>query len=293
MVRSYRTGIWTLTLATAAGAIAAQASGTPQALPLVILAQTAGAFLLYARIRSQTRQWAVTSTPVRTASPAAEPVKLPGHWILFVLPLLICAGTAAYLNAHYESLPSHIPIHHDAFGVANRWSDKGVRSVFGPLLFAGMLQTVFLFISFAMSHGTRGAVPGGVRMRSLRANLWLLLGVQWAGALLIASISLQPLLQIVSPFSPVLILAGLLAAGVVGALIYLMKLNSEPSDEVEDTPDECWRCGGVIYYNPEDPVLMVEKRMGLGYTINFGNRLAWIFVAHIFVCALAPVWLFR
>jgi uncharacterized membrane protein len=29
-------------------------------------------------------------------------------------------------------------------------------------------------------------------------------------------------------------------------------------------------------YNPRDPALFVEKRIGLGLTFNFGNRMSWI-----------------
>ena len=43
------------------------------------------------------------------------------------------------------------------------------------------------------------------------------------------------------------------------------------------TPDDCWKLG-IFYYNPRDPALMVEKRFGIGYTLNFGNRLSWAFV---------------
>jgi uncharacterized membrane protein len=57
-----------------------------------------------------------------------------------------------------------------------------------------------------------------------------------------------------------------------------MKKASEPSDPPEKTPEECWKAG-VVYYNPSDPALVVEKRTGFGYTLNFGNRLSWVLAA--------------
>jgi uncharacterized membrane protein len=54
------------------------------------------------------------------------------------------------------------------------------------------------------------------------------------------------------------------------------------------TPDAAWK-GGVIYYNPADPALFVEKRMGLGWTLNFANRRAWIFLAILGVIVLISV----
>ena len=41
------------------------------------------------------------------------------------------------------------------------------------------------------------------------------------------------------------------------------------------TADEHWHWG-LFYFNPADPALMVEKRMGIGYTLNFGNPWAWL-----------------
>ena len=39
------------------------------------------------------------------------------------------------------------------------------------------------------------------------------------------------------------------------------------------TPDSAWT-GGVFYYNPDDPALVVEKRSGLGWTVNLGHAQA-------------------
>jgi hypothetical protein len=32
-------------------------------------------------------------------------------------------------------------------------------------------------------------------------------------------------------------------------------------------------------YNPQDPAIFVQKRLGLGYTVNFGNRISWVLLA--------------
>jgi uncharacterized membrane protein len=33
---------------------------------------------------------------------------------------------------------------------------------------------------------------------------------------------------------------------------------------------------GIWYINPDDPALLVESRFGIGYTMNLGNRMAWL-----------------
>ena len=49
-------------------------------------------------------------------------------------------------------------------------------------------------------------------------------------------------------------------------------------DDIDD--DVHWKAG-MLYYNPQDPSLWVDKRMGIGWTLNFGNKLSWIFMAII------------
>jgi uncharacterized membrane protein len=45
----------------------------------------------------------------------------------------------------------------------------------------------------------------------------------------------------------------------------------------DTTPDSCWLFGR-LYFNRADPALLVEKRMGLGYTLNLGNPVSWLVV---------------
>jgi uncharacterized membrane protein len=55
------------------------------------------------------------------------------------------------------------------------------------------------------------------------------------------------------------------------------------------TPDSAWKAG-LIYYSPADPAVFVEQRVGIGWTLNFGNVWAWLFL----VLALAvPVLIVR
>lgn len=39
--------------------------------------------------------------------------------------------------------------------------------------------------------------------------------------------------------------------------------------------DRCWK-GGLIYINREDPSIFVEKRFGVGWTLNLGNPRGYI-----------------
>ena len=53
----------------------------------------------------------------------------------------------------------------------------------------------------------------------------------------------------------------------------------ELPDEVTKTDEERFLKWGVLYYNPEDPSLFVEKRFGIGSTLNMARWQAWLFIA--------------
>jgi uncharacterized membrane protein len=43
---------------------------------------------------------------------------------------------------------------------------------------------------------------------------------------------------------------------------------------------------GLFYFNRSDPSIFVEKRIGIGYTVNFARPIAWIVLVGIIVIAI-------
>lgn len=86
-----------------------------------------------------------------------------------------------------------------------------------------------------------------------------------------------------SPIFPVLdIVAPILLIGAISLLLVVL------APKRERPPDEEWK-GGVFYSNPRDRALLVPKRFGIGYTLNFGNPWAWALLALILMMAAAPL----
>jgi uncharacterized membrane protein len=74
----------------------------------------------------------------------------------------------------------------------------------------------------------------------------------------------------------------------VAVMIWFTRHNSPAEDGPvigDRTPDENWIWGGIFYWNREDPALIVEKRFGIGYTLNMARPAAWILVS----VTLAPL----
>jgi uncharacterized membrane protein len=46
-----------------------------------------------------------------------------------------------------------------------------------------------------------------------------------------------------------------------------------------------WKAG-LLYFNPGDSALMVPKRQGFGYTLNFGRPACWLIFAFILLLPL-------
>jgi len=89
----------------------------------------------------------------------------------------------------------------------------------------------------------------------------------------------------VNQLTPHLILFILAPVALLAVLSLLVPILACRDDR---TPDRCWKAG-IFYVNPADPALFVEKRHGIGYTLNFGNPWSWVVLIIVTLIAIAPV----
>jgi len=59
-------------------------------------------------------------------------------------------------------------------------------------------------------------------------------------------------------------------------------------DELYKDDDDKWILGS-IYYNKNDPAWMVEKRLGVGWTVNFAHPKSWIAVGGLIVFIISNI----
>ncbi|WP_263367169.1 DUF5808 domain-containing protein [Edaphobacter bradus] len=79
---------------------------------------------------------------------------------------------------------------------------------------------------------------------------------------------------------PVWIILGIVLSLVVISLVLLL------APKGQRPPDEAWN--GLFYSNRDDPALLVPKRFGIGYTLNFGHPWSWAVLAVIALGAALP-----
>jgi len=152
--------------------------------------------------------------------------------------------------------------------------------VYGPLCFGAGLVALISLLGYAISHAarrTRGAPGEEGTIDPGHPIALVLIGVEFFVAAMFSLVALLPLTG-----SPGLASMLMMAGAVIVCVVLLIRWQSRglaahaamahPGD---GTPDACWKLG-LFYFNPDDAALFVEKRIGIGYTINFARGMAWV-----------------
>jgi uncharacterized membrane protein len=235
------------------------------------------------------------------AEPSTSPVAelRPRHYGDYVpllweaLPLAIIAATAIFLATSYANAPAIIPIHFNVAGKPNSYATKAIGSYFSMIWVQLGLEV--LMTGVALLIVSAKALPGRAESRFRRVWLRYLFGMKaltlaFLGALavLIANAAqtgsggqITVILPITLVYVVVLLGSAIFLAvrtGQGGAL-----LGSPAETALDRMNDRYWKLGG-IYVNPQDPSWFVEKRFGVGWTLNFGNP--WSILA---MCGLLAV----
>lgn len=196
----------------------------------------------------------------------------------------ICVGLSLisllYVAINYSSLPDVIITHWGGNGKPNGFSDKNLFNVF----FTNFIDLSMVVLLSYTGIGMIG-LKTPIDMNKLEINrkkaIKYLNGMGYSYLLLILSLQSMtttiPVFMIKQSNIPIgiFIFGCIIPIFISVAFIYyyIMLRSLRPvnknSYNCEDD-DEKW-IYGFIYYNKDDPSLMVEKRYGAGVSINFGN----------------------
>lgn len=286
-LRSYRMAVWSLSLV-AIGCVVGGARLAAPALPEAgVLGQAVGASVAFAVVRRRILPFAVRVSGVRSATISTDHEGLPGGAASVIVPIGMLTATALYLHANWQRLPERVPVHWSIDGMPNGWADRTWHGVYGPLVVCALISLFIILIAEAIIHASPRARVAGTEAwttRFRRANLILLVAGVWGVSAMISLFALTPLFTDVSrPSALVWMIPVVLVLSILPFTWQLVRVVRERDSGSDGTPDACWKFG-LLYYNPKDSALMVEKRFGIGYTVNFGNRALWWIVG---IAALA------
>ena len=131
-----------------------------------------------------------------------------------------------------------------------------------------------------------------------RRYLLVLVFTEYVVALLTSWTALLPLRPQPESSPSAAVPLGLLSILLFALLLFLAHRPPEPwpaegAPTVGDrTEDRYWKAG-VVYINRSDPAVLVERRFGVGYTLNFGHWVSWMILAALLLLPLAALLLAR
>lgn len=219
-------------------------------------------------------------------------------------------ATLALSLALYPAMPDPVPVHFNAAGAVDDYMAKGWQVIAMPIavqafmalcLTASHWQILRSRRPSSPEHPVASAIAYGMFARAQSATLLV------TGIVITVSIAIMPLAfagVVTSDQSFVAFIAIIVAAilpNLAVSLVYgqagsrlLRRMTA--SSELGFDDDESWHLG-LFYINREDPSVVVPRRFGIGWTMNWGNPKSWglaaLLVAAIVVFVVLIEVLFR
>ena len=222
-------------------------------------------------------------------------------WNVAYVPIVLI--TLAIGLAIYPSAPDMVPMHMDFAGNVNSWAPKGPELIAFPVLLEAFMAACFILSHWVTLRSKKDIDPARPFISAYaygafaRAECLLLL---IGGATLTAVLGVPMILMMAELVSPVVtiglivlvVLAFTVAAAVV-SLVYgqsgsrLLKRLDASGGMIADN-DEHWKAG-IFYWNKDDASLILPKRFGVGWTMNWARPATWVIVGGFTLASIAFV----
>ena len=305
MRRVYLVTLLVISVACAAGSYALSLAANPLALSALTCAPVLAGFILMlvfrARVRAikRTEGWRAHAQRTATVAGSAEknaPKPLPLTWNLLYLPVILV--TLAVTVALYPAMPDPVPVHYNAAGVVDNYLAKGWQVIAMPVAVQAFLALSFAAAHWQMLRSRRPVAPESPTASALAYGMFARaqsVTLLVTGLVIVAAIALMPLTfaGVVTPGQSLVALLVVCVGAIVPqlgiALVYgqagsrlLRRMGA--AGELDFDDDASWRLG-LFYVNREDPSVVVPRRFGVGWSMNWGNPRAWGLAA-LFVAAV-------
>lgn len=218
----------------------------------------------------------------------------------FIIHGIITVISACWTLSYYDSIPNQIAMKFDLAGNVTRFADKSVQTVLFPNIMQIVMIVLFIFVNWSILNSKQQIDPGSpsesaARNASFRLR-WSFFTIM-TGLIMILLFSFIQLSMVLnlSPSTMALVSTLLPAIIVIGTLVITLTTGQggsrigpkRPPSTVQPYDDDAyWKLGG-LYFNPQDPAIFVEKRYGIGWTINVANKKAWFILLGIIAFAVA------
>ncbi|HEX6731530.1 MAG TPA: DUF1648 domain-containing protein [Pyrinomonadaceae bacterium] len=191
----------------------------------------------------------------------------------------------------YSYLPERVPLFLNLGGEVEVWGKKSLLSVFRVPLMAVITQAICLLMKYGAVQSASldlKAERAQLEEQYLHLEVGLWDWLRFAGATKMSAASLDTIFLSLPRFKflsrPTFVITAVAALlGVAGALYYGYRLfvvrremKARFVAKAGKTVDKQHVYGGLMYFNPSDSALFVNK-----YIFNFANKWVWVFIASI------------
>lgn len=229
--------------------------------------------------------------------------------LMFALPIPITLGLIGYTLTQYGAMPDLIPTHWGPNGQPDAFTEKNHFSVIALLLILLVMQGMMLTINaFTKKSGVKlnASKRSSSRIQQLtfrKYTSWLLFLTSLTLTFLCGFFQLTTIHgNLGGPFLMMAMPLGFLFIILCATAVYAFKvgqggsrvqleIEEEPVPGVTDYDDDANWKAGVFYVNKNDPSIFVEKRFGVGWTMNYGNPIGYLIIIAPLLVILAITFL--
>ncbi|WML39991.1 DUF5808 domain-containing protein [Neobacillus sp. OS1-2] len=213
-------------------------------------------------------------------------------WYVYVLPITIAIGLIGYTIFQYTILPEQIPTHWGIKGKPDAFTEKTPFSAISMTLVLLVMQFMFLGMNIATKKSgiklsATSTQDSRLRQLALRKySSWFMFLTSLLITLLFSCLQLSTIHpKLISNNWLVAIPLIFLLVILVGNVIFAVKVGrtdkkttGQVNGKITDFDEDSYWKGGLFYFNRNDPSIFVEKRFGVGWTLNFANPIGYLLV---------------
>lgn len=219
-------------------------------------------------------------------------------WILVAIQLIIIAFEIIITIKNKAIIPDKIIMQWDFQGNPTRLADKTLFNIY----FLPIIQLVMAFIlSFTNESYKRGkqrvmdkqSVRWSRSFRKISSYVGAVIAILVQIMMFVIQMtSVVPFLLEKTMSKTLIITLGLMLLAIIGLMVIYGQSGSRLNQESVTLPsyddDKYWKWG-MFYFNRNDPSFWVEKRMGVGMTINIANwrAVAFVVVPIVFILGIS------
>eukprot|EP00183_Erythrolobus_madagascarensis_P003363 CAMPEP_0185851542 /NCGR_PEP_ID=MMETSP1354-20130828/10286_1 /TAXON_ID=708628 /ORGANISM="Erythrolobus madagascarensis, Strain CCMP3276" /LENGTH=368 /DNA_ID=CAMNT_0028552551 /DNA_START=95 /DNA_END=1201 /DNA_ORIENTATION=+ len=262
---------------------------------LQVAALLAASFYL-ARTRSDQASLS-SSRWVESESPSIVHIISARLHVVHAAVILSCVGVFVWLAPR---LPARVPLHWDMSGQADRHGNPRDLWVFFKVIIMNTALLMLVLWAIAKerwvisddqsSENNTRAQELQLARRQVLARMMerTIVGVDVGLCVLWIGLAVSVSQVVELPVGAVVLVGSLLVLSlsyipVLVGLPEVRRIQSELTpilgDSAAGTDSSGWKWGGMVYYAPNDPAIVVPKRVGIGQTLNMARPASWLIFA--------------